>query len=103
MKIKIFGLIIILAMLVVPLVTLAGANGINTTVRGKPSGGGSTGGVGSAGPASKAGADGIVKKYALCVGVSNYIDPPSAICPTVTKMPLTGKATYKVKDTKYPP
>jgi hypothetical protein len=71
MKIKCFGLILILAMLALPLVTVAATNGV--TVRGKPGGGSSTGGVGSAGPASKAGADGIVKKYALCVGVSNYI------------------------------
>jgi hypothetical protein len=75
MKIKMFGLIIILAMLVVPLVTIAGANGIDSTARGKPVKPPTTNtGVGTAGPASKAGADGIVKKYALCVGVSNYID-----------------------------
>jgi hypothetical protein len=77
MKIKIssiFGLVLIVAMLALPFVTITGANGIHSTVRGKPSGGGTTGGIGTAGPASKAGADGIVKKYALCVGVSNYID-----------------------------
>jgi uncharacterized caspase-like protein len=70
----VFGLVLIVAMLALPLVSFVGANGIASTVRGKPGGGGTTGGVGTAGPASKAGADGIVKKYALCVGVSNYID-----------------------------
>jgi hypothetical protein len=71
----VFGLVLIVAMLALPLVSVVGATGIASTARGKPGGGGSTGGVGTAGPASKAGADGIVKKYALCVGVSNYIDP----------------------------
>jgi hypothetical protein len=42
-----------------------------SSVRGKPSGGGGAG-IGSAGPASKAGADGVVRKYALSVGVSDY-------------------------------
>jgi hypothetical protein len=70
----VFGLILIVAMVALPLVTIVGANGIDATTRGKPSGGGSTGGIGTAGPASKTGADGVVKKYALCVGVSNYID-----------------------------
>jgi hypothetical protein len=42
--------------------------------RGKPSGGSGGSGVGTAGPASKPGADGVVKKYALCAGVSDYID-----------------------------
>jgi len=49
-------------------------DGNGVTARGKPVKPPSGGGVGTAGPASKAGADGIVKKYALCVGVSNYID-----------------------------
>jgi hypothetical protein len=43
------------------------------TARGKPSGGSGTG-IGTAGPASKAGADGVVKRFALSVGVSDYID-----------------------------
>jgi hypothetical protein len=67
-----FGLFVILAMLAVPLASFTGATGV--VARGKPTGGGSTGGIGTAGPASKAGADGIVRKFALCVGVSNYID-----------------------------
>jgi hypothetical protein len=62
----IFGILVIVAFLL-PAVTASGV-----VARGKP--GGSTGGsgIGSAGPASKAGADGIVKEYALCVGVSDY-------------------------------
>jgi hypothetical protein len=40
--------------------------------RGKPGGGSGGSGIGSAGPASKAGSDGVVKKFALCVGVSDY-------------------------------
>jgi hypothetical protein len=46
-------------------------------VRGKPTKppSGDTGGVGTAGPASKSGADGVVRKFALSVGVSDYIDP----------------------------
>jgi hypothetical protein len=71
---SLFGLFIVLAFLLLPAVTvIAGNSGV--VARGKPSkppAGGT--GVGSAGPASKAGADGIVKKYALVVGVSNYID-----------------------------
>jgi hypothetical protein len=66
----VFGILVIVACLL-PAIAVSG----QAVIRGKPSGGGSTGGVGTAGPASKAGADGIVKKYALCVGVSNYIDP----------------------------
>jgi hypothetical protein len=65
----VFGILVIVACLL-PALAVSG----QVVARGKPSGGGSTGGVGTAGPASKAGADGIVKKYALCVGVSNYID-----------------------------
>jgi hypothetical protein len=66
-----FGILVVIAFLL-PTVSVAAAPAV---ARGKPSGGGSTGGIGTAGPASKAGADGIVKKYALSVGVSNYIDP----------------------------
>jgi hypothetical protein len=66
----VFGILVIVACLLPAL-----AVGGSAVVRGKPSGGGSTGGIGTAGPASKAGADGIVKKYALSVGVSDYIDP----------------------------
>jgi hypothetical protein len=73
MKIKVFGLILIFAMLILPLVTVMATDG-GVVARGKPVKPPSGGGVGTAGPASKAGADGIVKKYALCVGVSNYID-----------------------------
>jgi hypothetical protein len=50
---------------------LVGSSTVATSVRGKPSGGGGSG-VGTAGPASKAGADGVVRKYALSVGVSDY-------------------------------
>jgi hypothetical protein len=71
---SLFGLVIILAFLVVPAITLVSADA-SITPRGKPSKPTGGSGVGTAGPASKAGADGIVKKYALCVGVSNYIDP----------------------------
>jgi hypothetical protein len=68
-----FGLVLIVAMVALPLVSFVGADGV--VARGKPvRPPPDTTGVGSAGPASKAGADGIVKKYALCVGVSNYID-----------------------------
>jgi hypothetical protein len=65
-----FGILVIVAFLL-PAVTVSGV----VVARGKP--GGSTGGsgIGSAGPASKAGADGVVRKYALCVGVSDYKDP----------------------------
>jgi hypothetical protein len=67
----VFGILVIVACLM-PALAVSGSI---VSARGKPGGGGSTGGVGTAGPASKAGADGIVKKYALSVGVSNYIDP----------------------------
>jgi hypothetical protein len=67
----VFGILVIVACLM-PALAVSGSI---VSARGKPSGGGSTGGIGTAGPASKAGADGIVKKYALSVGVSNYIDP----------------------------
>jgi hypothetical protein len=66
----VFGILVIIACLL-PAIAVSGS----AVVRGKPSGGGSTSGVGTAGPASKAGADGIVRKFALSVGVSNYIDP----------------------------
>jgi len=69
----IFGMLIVLAFLVP---TLSVVSGSNVIVRGKPSGGGSTtGGIGSAGPASKAGADGVVRKYAVVAGVSDYKSP----------------------------
>jgi hypothetical protein len=67
----VFGILVIVACLM-PALAVSGSI---VSARGKPGGGGSTGGIGTAGPASKAGADGIVKKYALSVGVSNYIDP----------------------------
>jgi len=65
----VFGILVIVACLL-PALAVSG----QVVARGKPGGGTTTGGVGTAGPASKSGADGIVKKYALCVGVSNYID-----------------------------
>jgi hypothetical protein len=64
-----FGILVIVALLV-PALSVSGAT--PAVARGKP---GTTTGVvgkGSAGPASKVGADGIVKKFALCVGVSDY-------------------------------
>jgi hypothetical protein len=61
-----FGMLVVVAFLL-PAVSVSGVQ-----VRGKPSGGSGGSGIGSAGPASKAGSDGIVKKYALCVGVSDY-------------------------------
>jgi len=58
----VFGILVIVACLL-PALAVSG----QVVARGKPSGGGSTGGVGTAGPASKAGADGIVKKIrSLC-------------------------------------
>jgi hypothetical protein len=69
---SLFGLLVLILCVIVPAITVAGVP--TATARGKPTGG-SGGGIGTAGPASKAGADGVVKKYALCVGVSNYIDP----------------------------
>jgi len=70
MKIRaLFGLSIVVVFMLSMVFAVSAATPV---ARGKP--GGSTGGsgIGSAGPASKAGADGIVKKYALCVGVSDY-------------------------------
>jgi hypothetical protein len=64
------GLAIILSVFLSGVVLVSAA----PTPRGKPSGGSGTG-IGTAGPASKAGADGVVRKFALSVGVSNYIDP----------------------------
>jgi hypothetical protein len=82
---SILGLLVLVACVIVPAITVAGISTVRdpdislpedqlkaADARGKPTGGS---GVGTAGPASKAGADGGVKKYALCVGVSNYIDP----------------------------
>jgi hypothetical protein len=64
----VFGILVIVACLL-PVVTVSGVNGIP---RAKPGTTTTVVGIGTAGPASKAGADGIVKKYALCVGVSDY-------------------------------
>jgi len=64
----VFGILVIVACLL-PVVTVSGVSAIP---RGKPGTTTTVVGIGSAGPASKAGADGIVKKYALCVGVSDY-------------------------------
>jgi len=61
-----FGILVIVACLL-PVVSVSAV-----APRGKPGGSSGGSGIGSAGPASKAGSDGIVKKYALCVGVSDY-------------------------------
>jgi hypothetical protein len=66
----VFGILVIVACLMPAL-----AVGGSVVVRGKPAPPSGGTGVGTAGPASKAGADGIVRKFALSVGVSNYIDP----------------------------
>jgi len=65
----VFGILVIVACLMPAL-----AVGGSVVVRGKPAPPSGGTGVGTAGPASKAGADGIVRKFALSVGVSNYID-----------------------------
>jgi hypothetical protein len=66
-----FGMLVVVAFL---LPAVSAVSGVPVYARGKPSGGSGTG-TGSAGPASKAGAEGVVKKFALCVGVSDYKSP----------------------------
>jgi uncharacterized caspase-like protein len=69
---KIYAVIGIITIVAFLLPALSASGAVPAVARAKP--GTTTGvvGIGSAGPASKAGADGIVKKFALCVGVSDY-------------------------------
>jgi hypothetical protein len=72
MKKAIVAFVTISFLLTMVLPAFVSSSTVATSVRGKPSGGGGGGGVGTAGPASQSGADGVVDKFALCVGVSNY-------------------------------
>jgi hypothetical protein len=64
-----FGLSIVVLFMLSMVFAVSAATPV---ARGKPGGGSGGSGIGSAGPASKAGSDGVVKKFALCVGVSDY-------------------------------